>query len=285
LAETQSGRGVIFVNPGSGSDATSVEEMRRHFPSHVVTEMRPDQLPAAIRKAVAEGVGFVGAAGGDGTIRAVAAELVGTGVPLLPVPVGTRNHFARDVGVADLDAAEKAVNGRVLTIDVGEVSGKFFVNNSSIGIYPKIVIRREVHERRLRKGVANVVAAYEQLRLGERVDVEVDGVTRRAWMVFVGNGSYGEGLLDLADRERVDDGLLDVRVVRADRPWSRMRIVGALLLGRLARSPLVLQWRTAATVVNLNRTRVEVALDGEVEVLAPPLRFRCRAGQLQVLVP
>jgi diacylglycerol kinase family enzyme len=277
--------GAIFVNPRSGSDATSVEELRRRFPGHDVTEARPDELPAAVRMAVAAGAEFVGAAGGDGTIRTVAAELVATGVPLLPVPVGTRNHFARDVGVADLDAAEKAANGRVRTIDVGQVNEKFFVNNSCIGIYPKIVIRREVHQRRLRKGVANVVAAYEQLRLGERVDVEVDGVTCRAWMVFVGNGTYGEGLLDLADRESVDDGLLDVRVVRADRPWSRLRIVGALLLGRLARSPLVLQWRTAATVVNLNRTRVEVALDGEVELLAPPLRFRCRANQLRVLVP
>jgi diacylglycerol kinase family enzyme len=148
------------------------------------------------------------------------------------------------------------------------------------------VIRREAHQRRLRKGVANVVAAYEQLRDGGRVDVEVDGVTHRAWMVFVGNGTYGEGLLDLADRQSLRDNVLDVRVVRGDRPLSRLRIVGAVLLGRLARSPLVLRWQTAATVCDLKgRRRVEVALDGEVEDLESPLRYQCLSGALRVLVP
>jgi diacylglycerol kinase family enzyme len=73
--------------------------------------------------------------------------------------------------------------------------------------------------------------------------------------------------------------------VRADQPWSRLRIVGALLLGRLARSPLVLRWQTAQTVVDLNRGSVEVAFDGEVEVLGTPLRYRCLPCSLQVLVP
>lgn len=279
------GRGVIFVNPGSGPDETSVEELQRRFPSHEVKECVPDRLDASITEVLAARPAFVGAAGGDGTIRSIAARLVGTEVPLLPIPAGTRNHFARDVGVEDLDAAEKAAHGRVIAVDVGWCNDRYFVNNSSIGVYPKIVIRREAHQRRLRKGVANVVAAYEQFRDGGRVDVEVDGVTHRAWMVFVGNGTYGIGLLDLADRESLDDGLLDVRVVRADQPWSRLRIVGALLLGRLARSPLVLRWQTGATVVDLNRGRVEVAFDGEVEVLATPLRYRCLSGALRVMVP
>ena len=168
-------------------------------------------------------------------------------------------------------------------IDVGCVNGRYFVNNSSIGLYPKIVIRREAHQRRLRKGVANVVAAFEQLREGARVDVEIDGVTHRAWMVFVGNGTYGEGLLDLADRERTTASSMSGW--RADRPLSRLRIVGALFLGRLARCPLVERWQTKATVVSLNRKRVEVALDGEVETLATPLRYACVARALKVLVP
>jgi undecaprenyl-diphosphatase len=277
--------GVIFVNPASGRAETTLHELRRRFPGQRIVESRPEDLVPLVRQARADGVAFVGAAGGDGTIRSVAEQLVGSDVALLPVPAGTRNHFAKDVGVPDLDAAEKAVNGRVIAVDVGCVNGKVFVNNSSIGVYPKIVIRRELHQRRLRKGVANVVAAYEQLRDGGRVDVEVDGVTHCSWMVFVGNGTYGIGLLDLADRESLNDGLLDVRVVRADRPLSRLRIVGALLLGRLAASPLVLRWQTAATVVNLNRGRVEVALDGEVETLETPLRYRCLSGQLRVLVP
>jgi undecaprenyl-diphosphatase len=277
--------GVIFVNPGSGPDETPVEELRRRFPGHQVNDCPPENLVAAIKEAVASNPAFIGAAGGDGTIRTVAQQVVGTGIPLLPIPAGTRNHFAKDVGVADLDDAEKAVRGRVIEVDVGSVNDEYFVNNSSIGVYPKIVIRREFHQRRLRKGVANIVAAYEQLREGSRVDVEVDGVTHRAWMVFVGNGTYGEGLLDLADRQSLDDGLLDIRVVRGDRPLSRLRIVGAVLLGRLAVSPLVVRNQHRATVVNLNRGQVEVALDGEVELLTTPLRYRCLPKALRVLVP
>ncbi|MDQ6617200.1 MAG: NAD(+)/NADH kinase [Actinomycetota bacterium] len=277
--------GVIFVNPGSGPTETPLEDLRRRFAGHVVEECPPDRLVERVRDALAAGAAFIGAAGGDGTIRMIAEQLVGTDVPLLPVPVGTRNHFAKNAGVTDVDAAARAVSGRVITVDVGWVNQRCFVNNSSIGVYPKIVIRRELHRRRLRKGVANVVAAYEQLRDGGQVDIEVDGVTRKAWMFFVGNGTYGEGLLDLADRESLDDGMLDVRMVRADRPLSRLRIVGALLLGRMARSPLVLRGQTSATVVHLNRNQVEVALDGEVEVLVTPLRYRCQPGALRVLVP
>jgi diacylglycerol kinase family enzyme len=277
--------GTIFVNPNSGPDETSLDEMRQRFPGHHVLECPPDELMAAIEEAKAGGAAFIGAAGGDGTIRTVAEQLVNSDIPLLAIPAGTRNHFAKDLGIPDLDAAEKAADGRVISVDVGFVNDHFFVNNSSIGVYPKIVIRRELHQRRLRKGVANVVAAYEQLREGGRVNVEVDGVTHEAWMVFVGNGTYGIGLLDLADRESLTDGLLDVRVVRGDRPLSRLRIVGALLLGRLARSPLVLRWQNTATVVDLNRGRVEVALDGEVQTLATPLHYRCLPQALKVLVP
>jgi len=278
--------GAIFLNPNSGPDDTPLEELQRRFPGHRVEECRPERLTDCVRDAIEAGSDFVGVAGGDGTIRGVAEQLIGTGIPLLPIPAGTRNHFARDVGVEDLDAAERAVNGQVITVDAGRVNGRCFVNNSSIGVYPKTVIRREAYERRLPKGVANVVAAYQQLREGGHVDVEIDHDRHRAWMVFVGNGSYGEGLLDLADRETLDGKTLDLRVVRADRPLSRLRIVGALLLGRVARSPLVVRRRARAITVNVNnRSQVEVALDGEVEVMTPPLRYECVPDGLHVLVP
>jgi diacylglycerol kinase family enzyme len=277
--------GVIFVNPKSGADETSPEELRERFPGHRVEECEPARLTARIREALADGAEFIGAAGGDGTIRLAAEVLVGQEVPLLPIPAGTRNHFARDVGVEDLDAAAKAVAGRIIEIDVGRVNGRHFVNNSSIGLYPKVVVRREVHQRHVRKGLANIVAAYEQIRAGERVTIEIDGVTHLVWMVFVGNGEYGEGLLDLADRESLDRNILDLRVVRGDRPLSRLRIVGALLLGRLARSPLVLRERRAAITVRPRRTEVEVALDGEVEVLKTPLKYESVPHALKVLVP
>ncbi len=278
--------GAIFLNPNSGPDDTPLEELQQRFPGHRVEECQPARLTTCVRDAIEAGSEFVGVAGGDGTIRGVAELLIGNDIPLLPIPAGTRNHFARDVGVDDLDAAEKAAaSGHVITVDAGRVNGRCFVNNSSIGVYPKTVIRREAYETRLPKGVASVVAAYQQLREGGRLDVEIEGERHRAWMVFVGNGTYGEGLLDLADRETLDGKTLDLRVVRADRPLSRLRIVGALLLGRLARSPLVVRRRTGAITIHLNRTQVEVALDGEVDVMQPPLRYECVPDGLHVLVP
>jgi undecaprenyl-diphosphatase len=278
--------GLILVNPGSGSSETSCEELAKRFPGHRVEESEPDDLAKRVAAAVAERVEFVGVAGGDGTVRTVAEQLAETGVPLLPIPAGTRNHFARDVGIATLDDAGAAVAaGRVIEVDAGRVNDRWFVNNSSIGLYPKIVIRREVREHRLPKGVANVIAMWEQLRFGHKLGVEVDGVRHRAWLVFVGNGAYGEGLLDLADRESLDANVLDLRVVRADRPWARLRVLGAVLLGRLARSPLVFAKHCRTCTIDVAQPRVEVALDGEVETLEAPLTYRSVAGALRVLVP
>jgi undecaprenyl-diphosphatase len=279
--------GVIFVNPASGPDDTDLEELRQVFRGHRVEECAPADLAEAVRKAVHEGVAFVGIAGGDGSISAGAHELVNTGVPLLAVPAGTRNHFARDVGTGAWEDAIAAVgpSGRVREIDVGQVNGRTFVNNSSIGLYPKIVVRREAGQQRLPKGVANLVAGWEQLRHGHRMRVEVDGEPHAAWLVFVGNGIYGDGLLDLGDRQTLDEHVLDVRVVRADRPLARLRIVGAVLLGRLARSPLVIRMRCRVCTLDPRGSKVEVALDGEVQHLPTPLRYESLSGALRVLAP
>jgi undecaprenyl-diphosphatase len=279
--------GVVFVNPQAGPDETSLGELKSLFAGHAVEPCPPEELADRVAAAGEDSVDFVGVAGGDGTLRCAAGQLLAGDVPLLAVPAGTRNHFAKDLGIRTLDdAAAAAVEGSTIAVDVGCVSGHVFLNNSSIGVYPRIVIRREAREHRLRKGVATVVAAVEQIRRGRRMTVEVDGDTGKAWLVFVGNGRYGEGLLDLADRESLYDHLLDVRVVSADRPMARLRVVGALLLGRLAGSPLVDTRETTAVTIDVPRRRsVEVALDGEIEHLEPPLRYESLPGALKVLAP
>ncbi len=278
--------GLVLVNRLAGATSTSIEEMRRHFPEHQVLECTPERIPGVVKSALTHHVDFVAVAGGDGTVGCAAQELVGRSLPLVPVPTGTRNHFAKDLGIRSVDDAVAAVERqRRRQIDVGRVNGRVFVNNSSIGLYPKLVVRREVHERRLRKGVAQLVAFCQQLRRGARVSVEIEGKRFPAWLVFVGNGPYGEGLIDLADRECLDANVLDVRVVRADRPLARLRVAGAVLLGRLARSPLVERRRSRAVTIDVPRDDVEVAVDGEVALLRPPLRYECLPLSLWVLVP
>lgn len=279
--------GIILVNPAAGPDDLTVDELRKRFSGHDVVECTPDEVADRTADAVKRGVDFVGVAGGDGTIRCAAQELTGTDVPLLPIPAGTRNHFAKDVGVPEIDDAVDASKGEVIRVDIGEVNEQRFVNNSSIGIYPRIVVRREAHEKRLPKGVANLVAVWEQVRRrGQRFGVDVDGRTCEAWMVFVGNGRYGEGLIDLADRESLDSNQLDVRIALADKPMARLRLLLALLVGRLVHSQLLEHMTTSAVTIDVEgRGTVEVALDGEVERLETPLRYRSLKGELSVLVP
>ena len=278
--------GVIILNPDSGPERTGGPELAGHFPGHDIVECEPKELLDQVTRAAERSPDFVAVAGGDGTIRCAVQGLCGSGVPLLPIPAGTRNHFARELGIEDVaTAARVAAEGRVIRVDVGEVNGHRFINNSSIGIYPRIVVSRETRERRWPKGLATAAAAGKQLRHGRRFWLTVDGRRYRAWMVFVGNGPDGRGLLRLNAREALDRNLLDFRLARADSPFSRTRVVLALMVGGLDRSPLLVNRHTKRVDVEMERTSVEVALDGEVELLAPPLRYRSLPRALAVLVP
>lgn len=277
--------GVVLVNPESGRLPDPVAEVAEHFDGLRVLECDGDGLEEEAAAAVERGVDFVAMAGGDGSIRCVASLLAGTGIPLVPVPTGTRNHFCRELGIQTVADAAAALRGVRRTVDLAEVNGERFVNNASIGFYAALVRERDQHERRLPKAVANVTAAWAQANKGHRFRAVVDGTPYRAWLVFVGNGCYGEGLTDLMSREGLDGATLDVRVLRADRALARTRTVLALLLGRLGASPLLATTREDEAVVELPAPEVSVALDGELVRLTPPLRFRSLPGALTVLVP
>lgn len=284
------GRGAIFVNPsaGGGNDLAEFEEL---FADHDVIECAPEDLTAQVRKVLEsdERPAFLAIAGGDGTIRCAVEVLleVAPDVPLLPIPAGTRNHFAGDVGIDDLeDAVAAAKAGTTRRIDVAAADGALFVNNSSIGVYPRLVAHREARETHMPKGIAAVVAAWHQLRRGRRLNVAVDGTPARVWAVFVGNNCYGESLRELTGRDRLDEGVLDVRIAHADRRLSRLRIVASVLIGRVAQSPLIDRSSCARVTLDLGSGQsVRVALDGEVSTMTSPLHYEIRPMSLTVLVP
>lgn len=278
-------KGVVLVNPASGPDEDPAGEVREHFGDHEIIECGSDDLEDLARDAIERGVAFIAMAGGDGSIRCVASLLAGTGIPLVPVPTGTRNHFSRELGIETVADAAAALDGTRRQVDLAEVNGERFVNNASIGFYAALVRERDSHERNLPKALANVTAAWAQVRKGHRFHTEVQGRRYRAWLVFVGNGCYGDGLTDLMSRQTLDAALLDVRVLRADVPLARTRTIAALLLGRLGASPLMVQSEECEAEVRLGTASVAVALDGEVVHVKPPLCFRSLAGTLTVLVP
>jgi diacylglycerol kinase family enzyme len=153
-------------------------------------------------------------------------------------------------------------------------------------MYPQMVRRREaLQDRGLPKRVAQILADLAQLTRGHRFTVILEGDRHRAWMVFVGNGRYGNDMLDIAARESLDEGVLDVRLIRADQPLARARIIVSLMLGRLHRSPLYVRRVVPEITFEFDTPTVAVAVDGEVDTLDTPLHYRSHPAALRVLLP
>lgn len=233
-------------------------------------------------RSLAGTVDAVVAAGGDGTVNAVATGLVNTGVPLGVIPLGTRNHFAKDIGIPDMASAIAVIaEGRTKAIDIGEVNGRVFVNNSSIGLYPEMVSDR------------NTLTWFPMLRATLRtllrfpllhVAVALAGrvFSARTPFVMIGNNEYALSVRDLGSRTRLDGGKLAVYTIRATKRLTMFATMLRALLRR--KKPLELEAHTVdrADIVTTKRS-VRVALDGEVYRMAPPLKYKSRPGALLVL--
>lgn len=283
----QSTRPIVLANPKSGPDGVSIKSLRESFPDADVKEVDGGDLENAIVEAAKSGAPWVGVYGGDGSQRTAAKVLADGDVPFLVIPGGTRNHFARELGMATVEAAaEAARGGRTRDVDLGEVNGQVFINNASIGFYAALVRERVLHEKNRPKRVSDAIAAWEQVRRGHRFRVIVDGVRHRAWLVFAGNGCYSSKITELGNREEIDSGALDVRIVLAERRLARTRTILGLMLGGVKSSPVVDQLIKPEVEVDIvGANSADVALDGEVTRMATPLKFRSRPGVLRVLVP
>lgn len=233
-------------------------------------------------------------AGGDGTVGGIAATAADHEVVLGVLPLGTFNHFAKDLGIpTDLDGAAAAlVGGEVRRVDLAEVNGRAFVNNSVLGTYPEMVaVRDQVREQRGwgKVRAVPVAAALVARRFPlHRLDLEGPGYRRsrvRTPLLFVGNGIYDNGVGGQPERGALDDGLLGVAVARAT---TRLGFLRAMLRGLVRGADAVGELETvelAGLVVHVRSKRIRVAFDGEVDELVPPLRYRVRPGALQVLAP
>ncbi|MEF3402576.1 phosphatase PAP2 family protein [Agromyces sp. CCNWLW203] len=228
-----------------------------------------DDPAAAVRAALAREhpPRIVGICGGDGSVAAVAHEARAAGVPLLVVPGGTFNHFARAVGAASVDLAVDALQrGEGVRADVAEL--RFaggppitVLNTASVGLYPDFVAERERREGRWGKWLAAVIAAARVLRRSAPVTVIVEGRRARVWTLYVGVGPNDPGIPAPMQRRRLDGGVLDVRVLHAG---SRVRAAGALAFGR----------RTSAVLrsARLLPKRLESYTTEAIEVLVRPRR-------------
>src|SRR4051812_46221939 len=220
----------LIVNARSGTGTDGVVErltgLYRAAGAEVSARVaKGADISRLVREVAREHPTLIVAAGGDGTINAVASALVGTTTALGVIPCGTLNHFARDLGIPldHTDAVVATLRGRARAIDVGEVNGRFFLNNPSIGLYPAMVHRRTKQQRRLGRGKwqAMLWAAHTVLRSHPFMDVtlELDGknFVRRTPFVFIGNNVYEMQGFDIGRRARLDAGVLSVYVTHRGR--------------------------------------------------------------------
>lgn len=285
----------VIVNPRSGG-SRSREEIERLFrEAGAQADIRlaqgsPNDLAHEIAR---EKPPLVVAAGGDGTVSAVASALVDTAIALAVLPVGTLNHFARDIGVPqDLAAAVRiALGANTRAIDVGEVNGRVFVNNASIGLYPAIVHLREKQQRRLARSKwhAMLWAIHAVLRSHPFLDLTLtlDNVQhhRRTPFVFIGNNVYQMEGFTIGLRERVDAGTLSVYLSHRGGRLGLVLLALRALFGQLLAAPDFEAAAVSELRIESRHTRLLVATDGEVDALDLPLVFRIRPRALKVLVP
>lgn len=243
--------------------------------------------------AAAPGLDAVVAGGGDGTLSSAAGHLAGTGRAFGILPLGTLNHLARDAGIpADLKEAAKVIAvGHIREIDVAEVNGRVFVNNSSVGLYPDMVMLREKEQEKKgrSKRLAMLLASFRSLRHFRRhkLWISAPGLETpvRTPLLFVGNNRYQVNLLGLGKRERLDEGELCIYAIRARSRlglfWAGIRGV----FGRLDQQRDFITAYVAEAEIGADRPTLTLSADGETVRMETPLRYRIRPKALRLIVP
>ncbi len=259
-----------------------------------VHELPADRIARALADAVAARPDAVIIGGGDGTVRGAAAALAGTGVPLGVLPLGTLNHFAKDLKMpADLkEAVAVLARGVKRAVDIGEVNGHVFINNCSVGAYAEAVRRREALRdgRGLGKWWAMIRASFEEFRRLRRLRLRISVAggkpcAVRTPVVVIGNNRYSGHLLSQSLRPRLDEGQLWLYTVHAHRHLALLRMMLQSLVGRLDEADALAAQPATEIVIESDGGPLPVAADGEVLALKAPLRFRIRPRALWVIVP
>jgi len=289
----------VIINAGSGAD--DKEELRRHLEETFGGNNIKAQISLArsgtevvefARRAARTNAEIIVAGGGDGTINAVAAAVIGSNKTLGILPFGTMNHLAKDLKLPlDVEGAVKTIiQGSVVQIDVGEVNNRIFLNNSSLGLYPSIVHEREKQQKLgWGKWPAFVWAAIAVLRrypfLSVRLSVEGKELVSRTPFVFVGNNEYGMESLNIGSRSCLDAGKLSLYVTNRIGRLGLIRLAWRALFGGLRQEKDFLALCAQEIWIETRHKQLRVALDGEVTRMVAPLHYRVRPRALRVLVP
>jgi len=301
-AKLPEGEGLgIAVNTLGGAYAEeTAAALQKVFPKAYIKEISPDEDVAEEISRVAgrPGVVALGVWGGDGTVGTAAATAVEHSLPLLVLPGGTLNHFARDAGTPTLAAAvEAASRGEAARADLGlvaverglpdspEVLHLAMLNTASIGLYPNLVRRRELLQPALGKPVAGVVAMFRTFAAGTPTTLVVDGMRHKLWILYVGRGRYYPRDHAPLVRPVLDDGVFDLRLITADESFARLRLLWSVLTGTVATSRITHLSESSSIRVEPGDTSMVLAVDGEVMPGVRGVEFSVLPGALTYYSP
>lgn len=289
---------IVNVSAGPGYSSDSLPELQAAFAAagaevRLLAAGSGREIEEIARKEAGHGAAVIVAAGGDGTLNAVASAIVGTSTALGILPLGTFNHFAKDLGIPLPleDAVRTIVANHRAKVDVGEVNGRIFINNSSIGLYPAIVRERETMRKRLGRSKphamfwATMAVLHHHPFLDVHLELDHKEQRRRTAFIFIGNNAYAMEGFDVGTRARLDAGCLSVYLAQRRGRWGLLGLVVRALLGRLREAGDFEALTTRALRIETQHRRLTVANDGEVMVLDMPLAYRARPGALWVIVP
>jgi diacylglycerol kinase family enzyme len=296
----------VLLNASSGKSAGEEGDkieaaLKAAFDNHGLSAnlefLKGEELRAgaerALQKVRAGEADVIVVGGGDGTISTVAGVLAGSDVPLGIIPLGTLNHFAKDLNIplAIEEAVALIVAGNTRPIDVGEANGRIFINNSSIGLYPDLVLERERRrgQEGLPKWLALILGGFRTLRYfpARRLTIRAKGVAEayRSPCVFVGNNVYRIKGPSLGTRDRLDEGHLSLHVAKQQSRLAVLWLSCRSFFGFLDEQRDLRSFTLPAVDISSHDTQLLVSFDGEVETMRPPLHYRTRPGALHVFVP
>ncbi len=295
-------RAIVLLNQGAGAaDSERTRETQKLVAeslqqSGIDAELRVvpvSELAAAAREAAESKCDAVIAGGGDGTISTVAGALLGKDVPLGILPLGTLNHFAKDLGIPLTipEAVQVIAAGHRTLLDVAKVNDRVFINNSSLGIYPRMVLNRDAQQSRFGWGKWTAMA-HSMLRVFRRfplVEVRLhtgeESIVRHTPLVFVGNNQYQIDRLNIGKRSSLDRGELSLYIANVQNRWGLFKLTLRAMIGRLQQSRDFESLSLQECSITSKRRMLHVSADGEVIELQPPLHYKSLARALAVFVP
>lgn len=279
---------------GAGPDATA---LRAAFAdAGIDADLRGasgEAIQKTLSEAAAEKPEFMFVGGGDGTISTAAGILAGGNTVLGVLPLGTLNHFARDLGIplAWPEAIRALAAGSVHAVDLAEVNGRVFINNCSIGSYAEAVRRRDALRRQKGHGkwlamfLASWTVFLDLRRLRLQITSPETSRSLRTPFVLIANNRYSGRVLNSSLRPRIDEGRLWLYTTRAHRHGAFLRLAWQTLVRRIDAADALEMISLTDVTISTAHTTLPVAADGEVLSLQPPLVFKIRPAALRVLVP